>query len=34
MTFLLGLIEAKTLDRRDLQRLLERIENRKKEKIP
>ena len=31
---LLGLVEAKTLDRRDLQRLLERIEARKKEKQP
>ncbi len=31
---LLGLVEAKTLDRQDLQRLLERIEQRKKGKNP
>jgi BlaI family penicillinase repressor len=31
---LLGLVEAKTLDREDLQRLLKRIEERKKGKTP
>jgi BlaI family transcriptional regulator, penicillinase repressor len=31
---LLGMVEAKTLDRRDLQRLLAQIEERKKERDP
>jgi BlaI family penicillinase repressor len=31
---LLGMVEAKTLDRRDLQRLLAQIEGRKKERQP